>query len=183
LHWRIEDQPAGVNEALSSPLFVILTAIFITIKNIYRQPSPSELINFWVENKLRKFDKRIADARSYFETIAKYELNSPSSSLDRTELPENAPTQELMATGLIRESGRKYSFSLRILAEWFGAESLRRSIREGQTVNLDPSRLDEWLPSLKLFMQDANASEVNKLPTYILDTCFFLTCLNRLNSV
>jgi hypothetical protein len=166
--WYYHEGSMAVLEAIQSPLFTILAAVYVRDNEIYGSPSPIELINYWIEKKLAIIDSRFNHSRNNLTSLAYYVLNSPTSEVDRVLLEEKIVVDEVVKSGLVKSTGSKFTFALRILAEWFGAQYVHREILCTRPLNLKMEQLDKWLPSFRLFIQSANHDEIKTLFEYLL---------------
>lgn len=179
--WNWQDDTDTVQEALQAPLFVILAAMFVREKESYITPSRGELVSYWIDKRLSS-DARFNHARSELTKLARYVLESPTGQVERAQIEEMIDVEVILRSGLARANGSKITFSLRILAEWFGSLNLKSKILNGSSLDLRPVDLDKWLPSFEMFFDIAEFEEIMKLFAELLsiDPAFcFLSFKNK----
>lgn len=154
-----------LKDCLAIPLFSILFGVYLRDNARWGIDSPYELINFMIEEALKKRIARqgIQDPDIPFVKLALYLMQN---GLPKTSYREVMTLEErdvVISSGLVREIDKELFFPLTITRDWFIARGILSKQFNLAYLNSDKVLLYDWIEPLKIATITASYSKLIEL--------------------
>ena len=168
---------AAIKEAVRVPLFAVLMSRWLITRQPNDSPSRAGLVAHLVETATKALTN--PDHVSELLRLLATKSLDAAGAIAHVELGPNA--RDLLATGLVTESGGLLSFPLPVLTQWFGARAILLNEVDVRGMWSTPGRIDRWRSTIALALATASESRVDEIlkPIAFTDPGFLLSVVDE----
>lgn len=145
-------------KTLSKPFFTIIFSIYFEKHHYIR--SELELMSIFIEKSIRSYEGKYPNLSNDLARLAVLSLERNLGYIHKSEINPMIDCEQLLKSGYaFKDEYDNYTFSLPILAQWFGAEAIRKKYINIEQILASKESVLQWRYSLSILFSQMNYEE------------------------
>lgn len=148
----------AILKVLSKPFFAIIFSVYFE-KNHYIK-SELELMSIFIENSINPYKDKYPNLLDDLAHLAVLSLERDLGYIHKSEIDPMIDCEQLLKSGyFFKDEYNNYAFSLPILAQWFGADAIRKKYIDIDEILASKENLLKWRYSLSILFSQITYEE------------------------
>ena len=148
----------AILKTLSKPFFTIIFAVYFE-KNHYIK-SELELMSIFIEKSITPYEDKYPNLRDAFAQLAVLSLERNLGYIHKSEINPMIDCEQLLKSGyFFKDECDNYVFSFPILAQWFGADAIRKKYINIEQILTSKESVLQWRYSFSILFSQMNYEE------------------------
>ncbi len=148
----------AILKTLSKPFFTIIFSVYFE-KNHYIK-SELELMSIFIEKSITPYEDKYPNLRDALARLAILSLERNLGYIHKSEINPMIDCEQLLKSGYFFKDGfDNYAFSLPIIAQWFGADAIRKKYIGLEQMLASKENILKWRYSLSILFSQMTYEE------------------------